>query len=44
MMMALIDNGAILDYRAGEKETWKTPLHIACVNNKGTAAQVGSKI
>ncbi|KAJ3417161.1 Glucoamylase, intracellular sporulation-specific [Chytridiales sp. JEL 0842] len=28
MIMTLIENGAILDYRAGEKDTWKTPLHI----------------
>ncbi|KAJ3126775.1 hypothetical protein HK098_007154 [Nowakowskiella sp. JEL0407] len=31
---ALYENGAFLDYRVGEKDTWKTPLHLAAVHNK----------
>jgi len=36
----LIENGAYLDYRASDKNTWKTPLHIAAYNNKPQSLQV----
>ncbi|KAI9092609.1 hypothetical protein DFS34DRAFT_283004 [Phlyctochytrium arcticum] len=39
MICALVDNGAILDYRLGKKDGWKTPLHLAAQNNKVTALQ-----
>jgi hypothetical protein len=47
MMMWLMDNGAFLDYRVvililrqGDKDQWKTPLHLAALNNKTVALKV----
>jgi hypothetical protein len=47
MMMWLMDNGAFLDYRVvmsilnkGDKDQWKTPLHLAALNNKTIALKV----
>jgi ankyrin repeat protein len=37
MMIWLMDNGAYLDYRVGDKDQWKTPLHLAAVHNKTSA-------
>ncbi|KAJ3257891.1 hypothetical protein HK103_004182 [Boothiomyces macroporosus] len=34
MIMWLMDNGAFLDYRLGDKDNWKTPLHLAAMHNK----------
>ncbi|KAJ8327034.1 hypothetical protein BDV3_000166 [Batrachochytrium dendrobatidis] len=34
MISLLVENGAYLDYRNGDKDGWKTPLHIAAINNK----------
>lgn len=39
MITMLIENGAILDYRVGDKDFWKTPLHIAATHNKVVALQ-----
>jgi ankyrin repeat protein len=37
MMVWLMDNGAFLDFRVGDKDQWKTPLHLAAINNKTSA-------
>ncbi|KAJ3115470.1 hypothetical protein HDU96_000629 [Phlyctochytrium bullatum] len=39
MIMALVENGAYLDFRVGESQQWKTPLHIAATQNKALAVQ-----
>ncbi|KND01062.1 uncharacterized protein SPPG_04154 [Spizellomyces punctatus DAOM BR117] len=39
MISTLIENGALLDYRIGKRDGWKTPLHVAAQNNKITALQ-----
>jgi ankyrin repeat protein len=40
MILALIEAGALLDFRVADKDHWKTPLHYAAANNKVTAIQV----
>ena len=40
MMMWLMDNGAFLDYRVGDRDNWKTPLHLAALHNKTMALKV----
>lgn len=37
MILWLMDNGAFLDFRVGDKDQWKTPLHLAAVHNKTLA-------
>ena len=37
MITWLMDNGAFLDYRVGDKDGWKTPLHLAAIHNKSMA-------
>ncbi|KAJ3333099.1 hypothetical protein HDU76_011467 [Blyttiomyces sp. JEL0837] len=39
-VLALIENGAFLDFRVGEKDVWKTPLHLAAAHNKLGPLQV----
>ncbi|KAJ3009365.1 hypothetical protein HKX48_008016 [Thoreauomyces humboldtii] len=34
MVATLIEQGALLDYRLGKKDGWKTPLHVAALHNK----------
>ncbi|KAJ3132091.1 SH3 and multiple ankyrin repeat domains protein 2 [Geranomyces variabilis] len=36
---ALLEGGALLDYRLGKKDGWKTALHVAAANNKVLALQ-----
>ncbi|KAJ3160241.1 SH3 and multiple ankyrin repeat domains protein 2 [Geranomyces michiganensis] len=36
---ALLEGGAMLDYRLGKKDGWKTALHVAAANNKVVALQ-----
>eukprot|EP00842_Homolaphlyctis_polyrhiza_P001803 jgi/Hompol1/2623/HPOL_006104-RA len=33
----LVENGAFLDFRNGDKDGWKTPLHMAAYHNKPVA-------
>ncbi|KAJ3364746.1 SH3 and multiple ankyrin repeat domains protein 2 [Kappamyces sp. JEL0680] len=40
MIMWLMDNGAFLDFRTGDKDQWKTPLHLAALHNKPLALKV----
>lgn len=37
MIIWLMDNGGYLDFRSGEKDQWKTPLHLAAIHNKPNA-------
>ncbi|KAH9274556.1 hypothetical protein BASA83_003192 [Batrachochytrium salamandrivorans] len=37
MIVLLLENGAFIDYRNGDKDGWKTPLHMAAVHNKNIA-------
>ncbi|KAL2916907.1 hypothetical protein HK105_203686 [Polyrhizophydium stewartii] len=37
MISLLVENGAFLDYRNGDKDGWKTPLHFAAMHNKAQA-------
>ncbi|KAI8825808.1 uncharacterized protein EV422DRAFT_514223 [Fimicolochytrium jonesii] len=39
MIGVLLENGAMSDYRLGKKDGWKTPLHLAALNNKVVALQ-----
>ncbi|KAJ3168725.1 hypothetical protein HDU87_000971 [Geranomyces variabilis] len=36
---ALLEGGALIDYRLGKKDAWKTALHVAAANNKVLALQ-----
>ena len=40
MITFLIENGAMTDYRNGEKDGCKTPLHVAAIHNKQLAVKV----
>ena len=39
IMNLLLECGAHLDFKVGAKEQWKSPLHVAAVNNKTKATQ-----
>ncbi|KAI8922052.1 hypothetical protein DFJ77DRAFT_445117 [Powellomyces hirtus] len=39
MVAALLENGALTDYRLGKKDGWKTPLHVAAFHGKQVALQ-----
>ncbi|KAI8895149.1 ankyrin repeat-containing domain protein [Globomyces pollinis-pini] len=40
MIEWLLDNGAFSDFRVGDKENWKAPIHLAALHNKALALKV----